>query len=122
MTHTVKAIVLIVEDEPLIRLAAVDIVEGAGFSVLEAQDADEALALLDTHTEIAIVFTDIEMPGSIDGMALAARIRDRWPPVEIILTSGRVPERDVKLPSRGVFLAKPYRPAELTGQLSRMAA
>lgn len=121
MSTQCRKVLLIVEDEPLIRLAAADIAEEAGYSVLQAGDADEAVALLEQHPEIQIVFSDIEMPGPTNGIRLAAFIRDRWPPIEIILTSGRVPARDVELPSRGVFLPKPYRPGELTRQLALMA-
>lgn len=110
-------IILIVEDDPLVLLSATDILEEAGYRVLQASDADEAIQLLETHPDIHIVFTDIEMPGSMDGMKLAACVRDRWPPVEIIITSGRVPSRDVALPARGLFLPKPYRPHELTDRI-----
>lgn len=114
------AVVLVVEDEPLIRLAAVDMVEDAGYTVIEAGNADEAIALLERHPEIRIVFTDVEMPGSINGIKLANFIRDRWPPIEIIITSGAVPRENVTLPNRGVFLPKPYRPEELARQLDSM--
>lgn len=110
-------VILVVEDDPLVLLSATDILEEAGYTVLQASDADEAITLLESHPEIRIVFTDIEMPGSMDGIRLAACVRDRWPPVEIIITSGRVPSRDVDLPARGLFLPKPYRPHELTDRV-----
>lgn len=122
MPNEKHAVILIVEDEPLVRLAAATVMEEAGYTVIEASNADQAIGLLEKHPEITILFTDIEMPGSIDGMKLAACVRDRWPPVEIILTSGRVPRGEVPLPLRGVFLQKPYRSQELTDQLARMAA
>lgn len=117
-----EMVILIVEDEPLVRLAALDTAENAGYSVLEACDADEAIILLELHPEIRIVFTDIEMPGSIDGMKLAAFIRNRWPPVKIIITSGRVLAKSETLPEHAVFLPKPYRSSELTDHLNLMAA
>lgn len=120
MANDMSGIVLVVEDDPLVLLSAVDIIEEAGYTVLAASDADEAIELLESNPDIRIVFTDIEMPGSMDGMKLAACVRDRWPPVEIIVTSGRVPASDVVLPARGVFLQKPYRPQELTAQLGLM--
>lgn len=80
--------VLIVEDEPLLRLMAIDVVEDAGFDAVEASDADEAIRILESRTDITIVFTDIDMPGSMDGLRLAAAVRDRWPPIRIIVTSG----------------------------------
>lgn len=122
MPNDKQAVVLIVEDEPLVRLAAAAAMEDAGYIVIEASGADEAIALLEKHPEITILFTDIEMPGSIDGIKLAVCVRDRWPPVEIIMTSGRVLRKELSLPARGVFLQKPYRHQELTDQLAKMAA
>ena len=90
MPEDESAVVLVVEDDPLVLLSAVDIIEEAGYRALQASDADEAIAILEANPDIQIVFTDIEMPGSMDGVKLAAFIRDRWPPVEIIITSGRV--------------------------------
>ncbi len=86
-----RPVVLVVEDETLIRIAAVEAVEEAGFEVIEAQNADEAIAILEQRTDIHLVFTDIQMPGSMDGLKLAHCVRDRWPPVKIIATSGRAP-------------------------------
>lgn len=122
MGNDMSKLVLVVEDDPLVLLSAVDTIEDAGYRVLEASNADDAIRLLEQHPEIRIVFTDIEMPGSMDGIKLAAFIRDRWPPVEIIITSGRVLATDVALPERGIFLAKPYQSQELKAHLSRMAA
>lgn len=90
--------------------------------MIEARDADEAIRLLEAYPEISIVFTDIEMPGSMNGIKLAACVRDRWPPVEIIVTSGRVSAANITLPPRGVFLPKPYVPEQLAQHLSRLAA
>ena len=101
-------VVLVVEDECLIRLQAITMVEEAGYQVMEAANADDAIALLEARKDIRIVFTDIEMPGSMDGMKLARAIRDRWPPVELLITSGRHIVETDKLPSRGQFLPKPY--------------
>lgn len=101
-------VVLIVEDEPLLRMMAVDLIEEAGFVVIEASDADQAVHLLETRLDIRIVFTDIDMPGSMDGLKLAAAIRDRWPPIEIIITSGAVTNAAAQLPDRAVFFPKPY--------------
>jgi CheY-like chemotaxis protein len=103
-----KTVVLVVEDEPLQRMMAVDLVEEAGFEALEASDAMEAVLILEVRTDIRIVFTDIDMPGGMDGMMLAAAIRDRWPPIEIIVTSGHLRQNEVRLPERGVFFSKPY--------------
>ncbi|HEX4511654.1 MAG TPA: response regulator [Burkholderiaceae bacterium] len=103
-----KPLVLVVEDEPLLRLHAVSLLEDAGFDTLQAGSADEAIALLEKDANIQIVFTDIDLPGGMDGMKLAAAVRDRWPPVELVLTSGHIKVRDADLPARGHFLSKPY--------------
>ena len=114
--------VLVVEDEPLLLMLAVDIVEDAGFQALTACNADAAIEILLTRPDIHIVFTDIDMPGSMDGLKLAAAIRDRWPPIEIIVTSGKsVPARS-EMPARGHFFAKPYDADRVTEMLHRMAA
>lgn len=112
-----KPVVLVVEDEPLLRMYAVDIVEQAGFVAVEARSADEAIALLVERPDIRIVFTDIDMPGSMNGLRLAAAIRDRWPPIEIILTSGHVTVGAQDIPARGLFFSKPYDPAAVTKAL-----
>jgi DNA-binding NtrC family response regulator len=117
-----KAIVLVVEDDPLLRMMAVDVVEEAGFEAVEAVNADEAVLILEARTDIRIVFTDIDMPGSIDGMKLAIAIRGRWPPIGVILTSGHFNVRDEQLPARSVFFPKPYNPTDVIATLQRMAA
>jgi CheY-like chemotaxis protein len=116
-----QTIVLVVEDDPLVLLAAVDMIEDAGFAVLQASDADKAIILLEQNPAIHIVFTDIEMPGSMNGVALAGCIRDRWPPIEIIVTSGRLVADGLNLPTRSVFIPKPYLAQALKEQLSAMA-
>jgi len=98
-----KGIVLVVEDEPLVRMFAVDFVQDAGFEVVEAADANQAVAILEARTDVRIVFTDVDMPGSMDGMKLARAVRDRWPPIEIIIVSGHKRPVDDDLPARAVF-------------------
>lgn len=116
-----KILVLIVDDEPIIRMDLADMVGDAGFEVLEAKDADEAIRLLETHAAIRILVTDIEMPGSMDGLKLAASVRRRWPPVAIIVTSGRVRPAADALPSAAVFLGKPYNTAAMSAALGTAA-
>jgi len=106
-------VVLIVEDEFLIRMNAVDMIRSGGFEVIEAKNADEALEILERRVDIAVVFTDIHMPGSMDGLKLAAAIRDRWPPIKIVATSGRAKPSAEDLPSNGCFLPKPYNAREV---------
>ena len=116
-----KPLVLIIEDEPLLRLHAVSVIEEAGFATLEAASADEAIALLETVGNIRIVFSDIDLPGGMDGLRLAAAIRERWPPVELILTSGHVKVDAADLPERGHFFSKPYDAAQLIQTLNSFA-
>ena len=117
-----KELVLVVEDEPLLRMLAIDVVEEAGFEAIEAANADIAVAILESRTDIRIVFTDIDMPGSMDGVKLAAAIRDRWPPIDIIVTSGHVSLESIALPDRAVFYSKPYNTAKVAGTLRSMAS
>ncbi len=117
-----KKIVLVVEDEPVLRMMAVDLVEDAGFGVVEATDATEAIEILERRTDIRVVFSDIDMPRGLDGMKLAALIRERWPPIELVLTSGKSPPRPEDLPERGVFFSKPYYGHEVIAALRRMTA
>jgi CheY-like chemotaxis protein len=108
-----RVAILVVEDEPIIRMNAVHVVEDAGYDVIEASNADEAIVLLETRPEIRVVFSDIEMPGSMDGLKLLHTIRERWPPVILILSSGRVSPPVEEMPSETVFLRKPYIGGEL---------
>jgi CheY-like chemotaxis protein len=114
-----KLKVLVVDDEMFVRLMAVDAIEDAGHSTIEAANADEAVDVLEGHTDIDVIFTDIRMPGSMDGLGLAALARQRWPDVHIIVTSGHItlPEMDPATP----FLAKPYRTRTLTDRLAAIA-
>ena len=114
-------IVLVVEDDPILLIHSVDLIEGAGFDVIEAHNADEAIAILETRTDIAIVFTDVEMPGTMDGLKLARFIRERWPPVHLILASGRTSPLAHEMPMGSRFFAKPYNDAALVNALHDMA-
>jgi len=114
--------VLVVEDEPLLRMDALDFIEQAGFTAFEARGADEAIRMLELHREIRIVFTDINIPGSMDGLKLAHYVRRRWPPVQLMVTSGRMEPSAEDMPAGSVFLGKPYRPDLIRGQLRAMAA
>jgi DNA-binding NtrC family response regulator len=103
------ATILIVENEVLVRLELAHHLGQAGLVVLEANDADEAIAILDAHTEIELMITDIMMPGSIDGIRLAHHVRDRWPPLKIIVASGRLQTSLSELPADSLFIAKPFQ-------------
>ena len=100
------ATVLVVEDEILIRELVAEELEEAGFTVITAKDADYAISILEARQDIHLVFTDIDMPGSMDGLKLAAAVRDRWPPVHIIITTGKV--RPLEIPANALFIPKPY--------------
>ncbi len=115
-----QPVVLIVEDDFLIRMLAVDIAEDAGLSVLQAADADEAIEILQKHSDIRVVFTDIDMPGSMDGLKLAHAIRNRWPPIQVVLTSGKMRPAAAELPERSRFIPKPYNTHLLCGLLREL--
>ncbi len=105
--------ILVVEDEPLLRLFNADMLTDAGFEVVEACDADEALRMLESVSDIRVVFTDVEMPGALDGFALADRIETRWPETGGVVTSGRrYPHQGFAAPARR-FVPKPFRPAQV---------
>ena len=114
--------VLVVEDDLLSRLHASNLVEDAGYIAIEAANADEAIAILESRKDIRIVFTDIDMPGSMDGLKLARAIRHRWPPIELILTSGHFDLRQDEIPERGLFFAMPYRDEEIITTLQAFAS
>ena len=103
----VPAVVLVVEDEMLLRMRAVDMVEDAGYTSVEAVDADEAVAILEARSDIALLFTDIQMPGSMDGLGLAHAVHQRWPPIKIILVSGQVKPANLEIPANSPFFGKP---------------
>jgi CheY-like chemotaxis protein len=103
-----RPVILVVEDDFLIRMNAAEMIADAGFDVIEAGNADEAIVILEARPDIHVVFTDIQMPGSMDGLKLARFVRGRWPPIKIVATSGNSIVRDGDLPEGGVFLPKPY--------------
>ena len=106
-------VILVVDDEALIRMAASDMLTECGAVVIEAKDADEALAILKDRDNVALVFSDVNMPGSMDGLALLQRVHDLKPEVELILTSGREYFAKGTLPDDGTFLPKPYSASQL---------
>lgn len=114
--------VLIVEDEPLIRVDAVDMVADEGFPVCDAPNAAKALMILETRDDIGILFTDIDMPGEMDGLGLARIVRKRWPHIAIIIVSGHTQVADVEVPNGGMFFSKPYLRATILKALHRAYA
>jgi CheY-like chemotaxis protein len=114
--------VLVVENEPLLLYDAVEMIEEAGFTAYGARNADEAIRTLERHSNIRVLFTDIDMPGSMDGLKLAHAVKDRWPPVTIMVTSGVKKVVDDDLPEHGIFFSKPYPSAKVVGTLNDIAA
>jgi two-component system, response regulator PdtaR len=115
-----RQVVLVVEDESLIRMNATAMVEEAGFEAIAASDADEAIRILESRNDIRAVFTDVHMPGSMDGIRLASVVRNRWPLVALIVTSGQTNVPDSDLPTGGRFLRKPYAPVQIETALRQL--
>lgn len=110
-------VILIVDDEPLLRMLAVEMVEEAGYVALEAEDADAAITILESRLDIVLLLTDVNMPGSMDGLKLAHAVRNRWPPVKIIVVSGQMKLSESDLPLDSRFFSKPYHAATMISEL-----
>lgn len=117
---TGKISVLVVEDEALIRMDIADQLMEDGYEVFEAANADEAVAILEAESTIRILPTDIDMPGSMDGLKLAAAVHDRWPPVKIVVTSGYRLVEITDIPDGSVFYAKPYHHETVTASFREL--
>jgi CheY-like chemotaxis protein len=117
---SVPAVVLVVEDEMLLRMRAVDMVEDAGYTSVEAVDADQAVAILESRADIALLLTDIQMPGSMDGLGLAHSVHDRWPPIKIILVSGQLNLANIAIPAGSRFFGKPLEAKVMIAQMQAM--
>lgn len=114
--------ILVVEHYVLVRMVALDLLAEAGFHVIEAQDAQDALRLLNARTDVRVVLTDRDLPGEIDGIALARLINERWPTIGLLLTSSKTPPRPGELPMGACFLQKPYRPSDLVRDVRDLLA
>lgn len=112
--------VLVVEDDALVRMHGVDLLEDAGFSVIEAENADEAIAILGRAPPVRLLFTDIDMPGTINGLELAELVHQRWPDIRLLVTSGHHCCADADLPDAGRFVAKPYSDAAVVSQVEAL--
>jgi len=113
-------IVLVVEDNIMLRMRAVDIVEDAGYASVEAVDADEAFSILQSRCDIALLFTDIQMPGTMDGLQLAHAVYERWPHVKIILVSGRLKLSSAHIPRDSRFFGKPLVSHQIIAEMQNM--
>ena len=120
MTPPPKPIVLVVEDEMVLRMRAVDIVEDAGFEPIEAVSADEAIQILESRDDISLLFTDIQMPGSMDGLKLAHAAHSRWPHIKIVLVSGQIAVTGADMPEDSKFFAKPLEIQQMVLELQGM--
>jgi CheY-like chemotaxis protein len=120
--NNISPLILVVEDDPMTRMLAVCLAEDAGFKTIAASNADAALKLLEIKNDIRVVFTDIEMPGSMNGMQLATLISQRWPAIGLLLTSGTLNVKAEDLPERSAFVNKPYLVQEVVANLQRLAA
>lgn len=112
---------LVVEDDDFVRMLAIDILEDGGFSVLAVASADEAWPILEDHGDIGVLFTDINMPGSMDGRTLAACVAEKWPRVRLILTPGRCGLNNHEVPDHGQFIQKPYHQSQLLSAITHAA-
>jgi len=116
----IPAVVLIVEDEMILRMRAVDMVEDAGYTPLEALDAAEAVAILESRSDVALMCTDIQMPGPVDGVGLAHAVHERWPTIRIIVVSGQLMLQNLDLPPLSRFLGKPLDAADVIAEIRDM--
>ncbi len=115
--------VLVVEDEFLIRLTLSEVLADEGFEVLEAETGDQAVTILDSTPDIAVLLTDIQLPGSLDGRALVQRARQTWPDLPVIFMTGRPDSMDAnKAGGREIYVAKPYLPSEICSAVRKMLA
>lgn len=114
--------ILVVEDEGMILMWVEDVLIDAGHDVLTASSADQALPILENDPDIELIFTDIDMPGSMDGIQLASLVHDRWPPVNIVIASGKHRPRSSEMPDGAVFLPKPYLSVDMLKAMDVLAA
>jgi CheY-like chemotaxis protein len=117
-----REVILVVEDEALVSMLLVDVLKEAGFEALSAWNADEAIKILESRTDIRLIVTDINMPGSMDGLKLAAAVRDRWPPVRIVITTARPKPDSIDMPSESGFIRKPYDPDAMISLVKKQLA
>jgi CheY-like chemotaxis protein len=121
-TQSHKPTVLVVEDESIVRLCTVGMLEDAQFEVLGASNAEQALEILETHSDINVVFTDVNMPGKMDGFGLALEVEARWPAIHLVLTSGKVGFGRGSIPGHGRFVPKPYSPETIARVVTEVMA
>jgi CheY-like chemotaxis protein len=116
------AVILVVEDEPIIRMGALHFINDAGFGTIEASNANEAIQILESRPDIRLVFTDVGMPGSMDGIKLSHYIRDRWPPLKLFVASGKAIFDESHLPLGAKLFHKPYSESSIIEAMIDMLA
>ncbi|KQO68721.1 response regulator receiver protein [Methylobacterium sp. Leaf87] len=119
-THE-ASVILVVEDDDLVRMNAAEMLEDAGFAVVEARHADEAWLILHERSDIGVLFTDVDLPGSMCGMTLAGRVHDAWPDIRLVVTSGGQRLTDQDIPDHGLFVPKPYSAEQVVAAMHRVA-
>lgn len=110
-------VVLVVEDETLLRMNAVCMVEDAGYIAIEAADAKAAVEVLESRSDVALLLTDVQMPGPMDGIGLVHAVQERWPPIKIIVVSGGVKQVGVDIPADCRFFGKPLQEEEVVAEM-----
>jgi CheY-like chemotaxis protein len=116
-----RPLILVVEDEPLVRDLNLDILQEAGFRIIDAADADQAFEILKRRPDVSVVLTDVDMPGSINGFEFARLVAQGWPEVKLLVVSGKMRPEPGDLPEGSTFIAKPYRADDLVSELTRLS-
>jgi CheY-like chemotaxis protein len=109
--------ILVADDDELLRLVASELIEEHGYTVVEAENAEEAIKVMEKRKDVRLVFTDIQMPPGCDGLELAREVHKRWPKVLLLITSGQVQPSSAEIADHGVFIRKPYRAKDLLGKI-----
>jgi CheY-like chemotaxis protein len=120
--HKTTGKVLVVDDEPFVRMLVADILDEAGFEVVEASNAQTALKRLELAADVQVVFTDINMPPGMSGLELAEQVSQRWPKIGLVVSSGYERPSQNQIADGGVFVPKPFRPEDITGAVHRVMA
>jgi CheY-like chemotaxis protein len=115
-------IILMVEDEPLVRELGAAVLQSAGYVVIEAEGATEALHALEAEADIHLLFTDVRIPGKLNGLELAHLVNDRWPAIRLLIASGHLHPEPGQLPAKGRFLRKPYALTEMLRHVDELIA
>jgi two-component system, response regulator PdtaR len=112
--------ILVAEDDVLLRLSASELLAESGYTVVEADSAEEALKMMEARNDARLLFTDIQMPPGCDGLELARQVHKRWPNVLLVITLGQVQPTKAEIADHGRFIRKPYRAKELLGEIDEL--